>query len=262
MEPMTVDVDGTLRLRMRVRSGEISITETEAGSATVHITGERSSDEISVDREVSPSGTRLVIVQHKGPRRWGSLGETLRVGVQVPAGTEADIATGSADLGVDAPLGEIAFESGSGDARIAAISRAAKLTAASGDLRVDAIGGDATVTTASGDVEIDSIGGGLTARSASGDIEVGTLHGGARVLSASGDISIGVAHADLSLRSVSGDIEVGVAQGTRVWFDLSSTSGDTVSELEPTDAPSDSGFEISATSVSGDVRVKRVISTS
>ena len=119
------------------------------------------------------------------------------------------------------------------------------------------VDGNLTVTTASGEIEVGSVGGRFEGRSASGDIEIGTTTSTARAMSASGDIEFVSAGADLTLRSVSGDISVGVPAGTRVWFDVSSTSGDTFSELDTTDGAGEASFEIKATSVSGDIRIRR-----
>ncbi len=257
MEPRTFDVTGRLQLRTRIRSGDIHITQSDPATATVHVTGERTGGEISVETDDSSSGTRLQIVQPKGVGGW-TRGGALQIDIEVPPNTVADIVTGAGDLIIDCTLGELAFQSGSGDARVAAVAGSLRVRSASGDIRVGAIEGDVSLTTASGDVEIGSIGGSLHGRSASGDMEIGDLSGDGRATSASGDITIGSASADLTLQSVSGDIEVGVPGGKRVWFDLASTSGDTVSDLEPsdTDGPQSSSA-IRATTVSGDIHIRR-----
>jgi mRNA-degrading endonuclease RelE of RelBE toxin-antitoxin system len=51
MEPRTVEVTGTLHLLMRIRSGDIRITQIDSTTATVHVTGERKSDEISIETD-------------------------------------------------------------------------------------------------------------------------------------------------------------------------------------------------------------------
>lgn len=258
MEPRTFEVPGRLDLRMRIRSGDIHIRQTEAAAASVHVTGERKDEEISIEADSSSLGTRLRVVQSKAGGGWGSRGG-LQIDVEVPEGSAAEITTGSGDLIVEGTLGELAFQSGSGDARIDAVTGSVKLKSASGDTRIGSIGGDLSLTTASGDVAIGSVEGAINARSASGDLEIGGVTGATRVTSASGDLTIGSASADLALRSVSGDIEVGVPAGMRIWFDLSSTSGDTVSELEPGEDLDDArgSFEIRAATVSGDVRIRR-----
>lgn len=264
MEPRTFDVAGHLHLLIRIRSGDIHVTQTDSATARVHVIGEREDEEISVETDDSSSGTRLRVVQPKGAGGWVMRGGALQIDVEVPRDTVAEIVTGSGDLVIDGTLGELALRSGSGDARVAAVAGSLRVQSASGDIRVGAIEGDVSLTTASGDFEIESIGGSLHGRSASGDIEIGDLSGDGRATSASGDITIGSASADLSLRSVSGDIEVGIPGGMRVWFDLSSTSGDTVSELEPGEDGDDAGSSpaIRATTVSGDIRIRRAPSGS
>jgi DUF4097 and DUF4098 domain-containing protein YvlB len=76
----------------------------------------------------------------------------------------------------------------------------------------------------------------------------------------SGDQSIdSITEGQVQLQSVSGDIRVGIRRGSGVWFDLRSTSGKTVNELEPADGPADDGpsVELRAKAVSGDIRVVR-----
>jgi DUF4097 and DUF4098 domain-containing protein YvlB len=258
MEPRIFDVAGQLRLVVSIRSGDIRITGSNDDKAAVRVTGERVLDDISIDAETSTTGTVLHVRQPEEVSLWGLHGRGVEVDLAVPAGTVADIVTGSGDLEVDCPLAELAFQAGSGDAQVGDVTGSLRVKSASGDVRTGAIDGDVSFTTAAGDVSIGSIGGNLNGRSASGDIEVGVLARAGRLASASGDITIGSASGDLELRSVSGDIEVGVPAGSRVWFDLSSASGDASSELELGEASgADAASTIRATSVSGDVRIRR-----
>jgi len=61
------------------------------------------------------------------------------------------------------------------------------------------------------------------------------------------------------IRSVAGDVEVGVAAGTRVFLDLSATSGEARSDLAPSEGPAGEGatLELHAATVSGDITVRR-----
>ena len=257
MEPVTYDITGDLTLHLRLRSADIHIAESTSGTATVHVTGERGPDDVSVDCTSSPAGSRLRIVERKASGISGIRHADLRIDVGVPAGTTATIVTGSGDLVAEGGVRELSFQSGSGDADIDSVSGQARIKTASGDVRVGAVGGDASVGTASGDIQLGSVGGSLSGRTASGDVEVGDLGGGAEIMSASGDIRIASTRGDVSLRSVSGEIDVGVPAGSRVWFDVSSTSGDTVSELGSGDDDGNASFEIRASSVSGDIRIRR-----
>ena len=69
-----------------------------------------------------------------------------------------------------------------------------------------------------------------------------------------------VAVGSTTVRSVSGDVEIGVARGTRVYLDIGSTTGDTVSELDMSDGASGRGgadLELQVGTVSGDIRIVR-----
>ena len=65
------------------------------------------------------------------------------------------------------------------------------------------------------------------------------------------------------MRSVSGDVEIGVARGTRVYLDVSSTSGETVSELDMSGVSEAGGtdMELQVDTVSGDIRITRARAT-
>ncbi len=65
------------------------------------------------------------------------------------------------------------------------------------------------------------------------------------------------------LQSVSGDVDAGIASGVEVYLDLGSTSGDVSSDLEGADAPANGPeLELTATTVSGDIHVRRAPSRS
>lgn len=256
MQPRRFDVTGTLHLRLRMRSGDVHVTQTEASEATVQVTGERDSDEISIEHEPTGSGdTRLQITQRADG--WAFRRRGIDVAITVPSGSIVDLGSGSGDITVDGTVAELKVQSGSGDVSVARVTDGGRVRSASGDVRVGAVDGDLTVTTASGEIEVGSVGGRLEARTSSGEIEVGATTGPTLAMSASGDIEIASVGADLTLRSVSGDIHVGVPAGTRIWFDVSSTSGDTVSELDAAEGTGEASFEIKATSVSGDIRIRR-----
>jgi ATP-dependent Clp protease ATP-binding subunit ClpX len=97
--------------------------------------------------------------------------------------------------------------------------------------------------------------------SASGDVEISAAEGSLKVQTASGDQEIGsVASGEVTLQTASGDISVGVKPGSKLWIDAKSMSGETISELEIGDAPTDGEgpmVEVRATAMSGDIRVKR-----
>ncbi len=98
----------------------------------------------------------------------------------------------------------------------------------------------------------------------SGDVEIGQVGDDVRVDSVSGDAAVrAVSRGETSVKSVSGDIKVGVVAGTKVWLDVNSMSGDTTSDLDPSEAPATKNGEslrVKASSTSGDVRITRAAS--
>jgi DUF4097 and DUF4098 domain-containing protein YvlB len=81
------------------------------------------------------------------------------------------------------------------------------------------------------------------------------------VRTASGDQQLrSVVEGTVELASASGDIRVGIKQGSRLWVDARSMSGDVSSELEVGDeVPEEDGplVELKVTAMSGDVEVVR-----
>jgi DUF4097 and DUF4098 domain-containing protein YvlB len=117
------------------------------------------------------------------------------------------------------------------------------------------------VNTASGDVEVGRLQGAGKVRAASGDISIFEADASLKVQTASGDVEIeSVREGDVVLQTASGDIAVGIKQGSKLWIDAKSMSGETSSELDIGDAPTDGEgplVEVRATAMSGDIRVKR-----
>ncbi|MEA2459987.1 MAG: hypothetical protein QOH90_164, partial [Actinomycetota bacterium] len=60
----------------------------------------------------------------------------------------------------------------------------------------------------------------------------------------------------LNIKTTSGDIQIGVAEGTSVWMDVSSLSGDTNSYLAPGDGGGGATLEVRASSLSGDITLR------
>ena len=128
----------------------------------------------------------------------------------------------------------------SGDVRFEHVGGEAQVNSASGDVNLDRVDGALTVNTASGDVEIRRIQGEGKIRAASGDISIDEADSSLKVQTASGDVQVdSVREGDVTLQTASGDIQVGIKQGSKLWIDARSMSGDTSSELELGDAPTD-----------------------
>lgn len=263
MDPMTYETPDGVFVELRIPAGDIHVQVTDTTQTIVRITGERNPDDIVV--ECSPRGHqgRLIRIGTRGRKSFGfgNWGRDLRVDLTVPIGADLDTETGSADLKVDGEIGSVSVRTGSGDLTFDDARGDVTVKAASGDVNGGSVTGSLTVHGASGDLRAGSVGGSLVCRTASGDLQVGRLGGDATVTAASGDIRIDAARAGtLTLKTVSGDIAVGVKPGTAVWLDLTSTTGDALSELDGGTEPTNGAtLEVHATAVSGDVRVYRAV---
>jgi hypothetical protein len=260
MEPRTFETPGTLRVELQIPSGTIRVHGIETTQTTLSISGERDADDFTVDLGPSGVGQRL-LVQARNRKGFSFRGwdREVRVDLTVPRGSDLDTETGSADLETTGELGSIDVRTGSGDVSFQDATGHVVVKAASGDVRGGTVSGDLAVHGASGDVSVRSVQGSLVCRTASGDIDVDELGGDGQVTGASGDIRIGSAAAGaLTVRTVSGDVAVGVAPNTPVWLDLTSATGDAVSDLGAGDEPEvEAKLEIRAVAVSGDIRVFR-----
>jgi hypothetical protein len=284
MRTETFQTPNPIRLDIRNGAGEVRIDAAPAHETTVYL-------EPQHDNEASVEAVRTarielheradghdVVVDVRGMRRFFRGAEVL-VRVACPIESRAEIHTGSADVVGRGLYRSVDIETGSGDVRFDDISDDFEATAASGDIQIALVGGEARINTASGDVEIGTLGGGgrintasgdvlvrtaggrLEANTASGDVLVKEALGSVSVNTASGDQEVGSAfHDAVNLRSASGDLRVGVKEGTKLFVDARSRSGDVVSELPVSDAPPEGEaplLEVRANTMSGDITIVR-----
>ena len=233
----------------------------ETTQTHVSITGERSPEAVGIAfDDVYRGGHRLAIEYRERGKLFGWGGAEMRVDLTVPIGTVVACDTGSADLETKGRIGSLSFRSGSGNCRFDDVDGDVNVTVASGDLVGAAVGGALSFNSASGDARVREVGLDVGAKSASGDLSLGTVAGSVRLNTVSGDVQIGsVAVGSTSVHSVSGDVEIAVARGTRVYLDISSTTGDTVSELDMSDPSTGGGpdLDLQVNTVSGDIRIVR-----
>ncbi len=212
--------------------------------------------------QVEMSGTTLTVAAPTS-RGFGFIrrGGDVRVEVRIPLESSVEAHAASADMVFEGRLATATVEGASSDVRLEFVSGDLAAESASGDIEVGFVGGNGTVRSASGDLNVDTIGGDASIRSASGDITIGSIGGSATVNAASGDIKIGsCVRGETRINTASGDVRIGVAEGTAVWLDLNTVSGDSRSDLPVSDsAPSGTPptLTLHVRTVSGDINVKR-----
>jgi len=260
MDSRTFDTPGGLEVELRIPSGWIQIRAEQTGETRLDVRGERDEDDflISFD-EVGARGHRLTVEYRKRGIGFGWGDGDMQVDLTVPTGTRVAIETGSADVDITGSIGSLDVKSGSGDCRFDAVEGDVDVKTASGDVSGGVVRGNLTAHTASGDARVRSVNGDVVGRSASGDMSIGSA-GAVQLTTVSGDVELAAVHSGANtIRSVSGDVEVGVPRGTRVYLDLMSTSGETISDLDMSGDAADVGaeLELHVSTVSGDIRVVR-----
>jgi Toastrack DUF4097 len=281
----TFKTPGAVRLDIRNGAGEVRLDAGGSQDETV-VTLEPLRDNESSLEAVRAARVELreradgqdVVVDVRGRSKWFRGAEVL-VAIACPVEPTVEVKTGSADIEGRGVIKSIDVETGSGDVRFADISGDAEVSAASGDVQFSLIGGDARLNTASGDLQVGTIGGHARLNSASGDIMVGTSGGRLEANSASGDIEVrealgsvsansasgdqqigSVVQDSVNLRSASGDLRVGIKEGSRLFVDARSRSGDVSSELPVSDVPPEGDaplVELRANTMSGDITIHR-----
>ena len=285
MRSETFQTPGETRLDIRLGSGEVRLETAEVQETTVVLEPLRDNDASAAAIENARlelrdrgNGHEVVIDVRDRGRVIFRNAEVL-IAVTCPEGTSVETKSGSADVEGHGRFGSVEVETGSGDVEFGEIAGEAHVNAASGDVQLASVGGNARINTASGDVQIRSIDGDAKINSASGDVILREVRGELSVNSASGDVlvreaasSVGVNTASgdqeigsvstgsVTLKSASGDLKVGIKEGSTLWVDARSRSGDVRSELPVSDLPPDVNgptVELRANTMSGDITVTR-----
>jgi DUF4097 and DUF4098 domain-containing protein YvlB len=244
------------KLRFGIAGGRIEVETADVAETTVDVEAIRGNVE---DLKVEQHGRDIVVESRK---RLGFRGDQeFGVRIRAPHGSDADANVASATFRAVGRLGSVEVNSASGDVHVEDVEGVLKIRSASGDVQVGAVSGRADVNTASGDVQVGSAGRGGTIRSASGDVVIGEAAHEVKLNTASGDMQIGsIAEGSVDVKSASGDVRIGIKQGSRLFVDARSLSGDTTSEVELGGVEVAAGgplVEVKGTTMSGDIRIVR-----
>jgi DUF4097 and DUF4098 domain-containing protein YvlB len=262
MRRETFETPGSLTLDVRVPSGDIELETVEGTETVVEISGSPElEEEARIELRPKRDGHEVSVIVEKRSGLFRAFREEVRVRVTSPPGADVEVSTASADVDARGEFGGAQINTASGDVEFEHVGGEAQVNSASGDVKLVRVDGPLTVNTASGDLEVGRLQGEGKVRAASGDIWIEEADTSLKVQTASGDVEIkSVREGDVALVTASGDIEVGIKQGSKLWIDAKSMSGETSSELEIGDAPTDGEgpmVEVRATAMSGDIRVKR-----
>ncbi len=288
MRSETFETPGDVRLEIRLGAGEVRLEASDVQQTTVVLEPLRDNDATAaaianarVELRERGEGSDVVIdVRDRGRGLSGIFrGAEVLVSVSCPNDAGVEAKTGSADVVGRGRFGAVEVQTGSGDVEFGEVAKDARVNAASGDVQFGDVGGDARINTASGDVQmrtvdgeakintasgdviIREVAGELSVNTASGDVLVREAASSVSVNTASGDQEIGtVSRGNVTLKSASGDLKVGIPEGTNLWVDARSRSGEVRSELPVSDLPPEGegpAVELSANTMSGDITVSR-----
>jgi DUF4097 and DUF4098 domain-containing protein YvlB len=280
MRTETFQTPAPVRLDIRLGSGEIRLEASETAETTVRLEPLRDNDasnEAIQDARVEQRGDEI-LVDVRGSRRFGR-GADVLIEIACPEDSSVQAKSGSADVEGRGRFGSVEVETGSGDVQFSDVSGDAEIAAASGDVQLARIGGRGRINTASGDVQLSSVAGDAKINSASGDVQIREAGNRLEVNTASGDLNVGEASSSVSansasgdqtigsvsegkvdLKTASGDIKIGIREGSTLWVDARSRSGEVRSELPVSDLPPEGEaphVELRANSMSGDITVVR-----
>ncbi|MDP8958657.1 MAG: DUF4097 domain-containing protein [Actinomycetota bacterium] len=239
------------RVEVRLASGRVRVLPGADGRVEATVVGRQAEDFV-----IEQFGQRISLYAPEGPLpRWGSFDVT----VTVPPGSALEARTASADLDVEAPLGELSAHLASGQVQAGDVDGEARVRSASGDVRLGTVMGSLQVTTASGDVSLEGVRARASLQTASGDLRVGVALDELEVRTASGDVNVDhFAGHHLDCKSISGDVVVGLAPGRTLDVDLTTLSGDIRNEfpMAPEASTGSGTARVGVKTVSGDIRLR------
>jgi DUF4097 and DUF4098 domain-containing protein YvlB len=249
MRKETFKTPGPLRLDLNNTSGAIEIETIDGTETTVELealegdAGAEAVAEARVELHERDGGQELVVDVPE--RRWlvFSRGADVLVRVRCPHGASGRVTGVAADIRSRGRFGDLQLKSVSGDVHVGEVDGELELKTVSGDASVRRVTRRAVIESISGDVVVDDARASLRTKTVSGDIQLKSVQEG-----------------EVAVQSVSGDVAIGVAQGSRVFVDAQSLSGDTTSELALDDAPGGEAppnLEIRGKTLSGDLRITR-----
>jgi hypothetical protein len=281
----TFDTPEPISVTVEFGVGDLRIVASDRTDTTVEVRPSDPAKKADVtaaeQTRVEYAGGRLLI---KAPRNWKSYtprgsGESIRVKVELPAGSQLHGETGVAALICQGRLGECRYKTGVGDIQLDQAA-AVQLRTGIGDITVERAGGDADLNTGSGSLRIDDIDGTAVVKNSNGDTWIGRVTGDLRVNAANGRISVDQASGTVAAKSANGDVrlgevahgavlaqtglgkvEVGIREGVAAWLDLNTRFGNVNNSLDAAErpGPGEDAVEVRARTALGDITIHRSV---
>jgi DUF4097 and DUF4098 domain-containing protein YvlB len=235
--PLDKTVAATANGHVEISSVAGSIKVTAWNRDQIHIGGtlSRDAERLAVDKTATGVSIRVVLP----PRTSGNL-EGSHLIIQLPAASQLEVHTVSADIDAGGLAGPVRLETVSGNLAVASRSANIYANAISGDVGVTGSAPDAKVDahSISGKVRIEKVTGNLRAGTTSGAIQLTGENRlqGAKLDTTSGDIRFAATldpNGDYEFHSVSGNVALSLPKIPAARFDVSSFSGDIDTNFGP-----------------------------
>ena len=231
---------GAAKLNIDAGSSDVTVSKGPAGTVTVtgkiHVNsrwlfGERTSrvQEIEKNPPLRQDGN-TILIEHTNLNNI-----SVDYTITVPADTRVQSHAESGDVKVQELKGDIDLQSGSGDLILEDITGTVQTRSGSGDVRARGISGRFKADASSGDIELEERGkGDVDIQTTSGNIDVKGVDGALRLEAGSGDISAeGTPAGNWEVRTGSGNIHLNLSR--------------------------DSGFQVQASTSSGELNINRAV---
>lgn len=247
----TYPTTGPVTLALQIGAGSAEVTTTSEQTASVEVTALDDTDacrQAVLQTQVSMIKDQLTVATpdcrpwllRRAPR--------IAIVVRIPQGSRMHLRTAAADTRCSGSYDTVTIASGSADVSLEAVTGSLSAKSGSGDLRFGQVDGDMVVRSGSGDVSIERTSAAGKVTVASGDITIGSATGNLAVASASGQVAVAEAGpGELSVKTASGKVRIGVLAGTRTWLNITSVAGRTNTDLTMTGNTSDSADPVADT---------------
>ncbi|WP_390624243.1 DUF4097 family beta strand repeat-containing protein [Fodinicola feengrottensis] len=248
---------------IEIVEGDVRIAASDRTDTVVEVRPHDESKEADVrtatQTRVEYADGRLLV---KTPNSRGLLftakGGAVDVTLSLPTGSTLEAKT-AAGLHSQGRLGETKLTSATGDIWLDQVGKL-RLNTADGEIRVRTIDGSGSINTADGDIIVGDVTGDVRLHTADGSITVDSALADVTARTANGSIRIGeVVRGTVTVTTAAGELEVGVREGTAVWLDANSWSGDLINSMDEADGPqeSDETVKVRARTYSGDIIIHR-----
>lgn len=259
----TLTVTGPVDLDISTGSGDIDVHSGAVGSVQVtgriKVSGWGDNGEEKVRKleenppiEQNGNNIRIGYIQDPELRHNVSIDYT----IVVPQATSLTSHTGSGDQKIDSIKGPLEARSGSGDMHISSIGSRVEAHTGSGALQMSSINGDVRARTGSGNIEGDGVAGGFDAETGSGDVGLRqTASGEVRVRTGSGSVDLHGVRSMVNADTGSGEVNIEGTPGGE--WRLSAGSGTIKLRI-----PREAGFDLDASTSSGDIELSHSVAVS